>query len=102
MGAVTSWRSESSNISSVVLDKFKFFEKIQNRGRTDRWMDGPTDGPTDGQHLRIKSPRRRLKRSCGSGSHKKLIEGKDKLCPPGLNWTLAQLSACAEVATITI
>ena len=34
-----------------------FFWKIRNRGPTDR----PTDRQTDGQHLLIKSPRRRLK-----------------------------------------
>ena len=52
---VTSWRSDSGNISLVVLDKLLFvlwkplFKKLQNRG------------PTDQQHLRIKSPRQRLK-----------------------------------------
>ena len=49
--AVTSWRRVSSNVSLVVLDNLLFilsklfFEKLQNRG----------------QHLRIKSPHRRLK-----------------------------------------
>ena len=56
--AVTSWRSESSNISLVVLDKVKFiiskplFWSI-TKSRTDRRFDR--------QHLRIKSPSRRLK-----------------------------------------
>ena len=54
--AITPWRSESSNISLVVLDNILyysrnlfFFKKLQKRR-------------TDGQHLLIKSPRRRLKR----------------------------------------
>ena len=60
---VISWRSESSNISLVVLDKLLiysqnlFFGKLENLGQTDR----PTNRPTNGQDLPIKSPRRRLK-----------------------------------------
>ena len=54
--AATSWRSDSSNVSLVVLDKLLFilskplFWKI-------------TKSKTHRQHLRIKSPRRRLKTS---------------------------------------
>ena len=59
--AVTSRRRDSSNVSLVIIDKLQFglskppflFEKLQNRGQTDR--------PTYGKHLRIKYPCRRLK-----------------------------------------
>ena len=60
--AVTSRRSDSSNVSLVVLDKSliilskPLFWKIR-KSMTDR----PTDRQTDRQDLRIKSPRRRLK-----------------------------------------
>ena len=45
---VTSSRSESSNISLVILDNILFyslFEKLEKRGPTDRLIDRPT-GPT--------------------------------------------------------
>ena len=57
--AVTSYRSESSNVSLVVLDKLlfsiletSFFERLENYDRhTDEYRQG----------LPIKSPHRRLK-----------------------------------------
>ena len=64
--AVTSWRSESSNISLVVLDNISrslFLKNWKKEDRqTDRQTDGHTDRQTDGQDLPIKSPRRRLKK----------------------------------------
>ena len=61
--SVNSWRSESSNISLVVLNKLLFapskylFTKITK---------SRTDGTTDSQYLHIKSPRRRQETALGS------------------------------------
>ena len=58
---VTYWRSESSNISLVVLDKLLYYSrnlsfwKIRKK-RTDRQTNRLTDLQTEGQHLLIKSP----------------------------------------------
>ena len=66
--AVTSWRSDSSNVSLVVLDKLQFGLSKPPFLKNYKIEDSPTDRPTDGQHLRIKSPRRRLK-ICRGGLH---------------------------------
>ena len=50
---VTSWRTESSNISLVVLDKLLYYSRnlvffiFQNFLKTDRPTDQPTDQPTN-------------------------------------------------------
>ena len=56
--AVTSRRSDSSNVSLVVLDKSLI---ILSKPLFWKIRKSMTDRPTDRQDLRIKSPRRRLK-----------------------------------------
>ena len=59
--ATTSWRSDSSNVSLVILDKLQFGLSKPPFLKNYKIEDRQTDRPTDGQHLRIKSPSRRLK-----------------------------------------
>ena len=47
--AVTSWRSESSNISLVVLDNISKPLFLKNQKKEDRQTDKQTDRPTDRQ-----------------------------------------------------
>ena len=61
--SVNSWRSESSNISLVVLNKLLFAPSLSLFTKIAK---SRTDGTTDSQYLRIKSPRRRLETALGS------------------------------------
>ena len=61
--SVNSWRSESSNISLVVLNKLLF---APSKSLFKKITKSRTDGTTDSQYLRIKSPRRRLETALGS------------------------------------